>query len=125
MKTITVGNTHGLQQGKTAIATTLTRADTYRAGEQWRPARNLPHNTSVEAVNHFGRHMTERGDILRVVSIEGPAVQIEVQDIRAVETDKLTDQDFQALGYRDRADYMADWGDVFGSRIWLMKIRRL
>lgn len=47
------------------------------------------------------------------------------QDIRAVETDKLTDQDFQALGYRDRADYMADWGEVFGGRVWLMKIRRL
>lgn len=98
MKSIIVGNTNGLKRGKNAIATAVTRADTYRTGDQqWRSAQGLEHGTMVDEVNHFGRHTTARGEVLRVESIDGPAVKVEVQDIRLVEPDKLTDADFQSL----------------------------
>lgn len=125
MKSIVVGNTNGLKRGKTAIATALTRADTYRANGKWQSAQDLEHGTSVEAVNHFGRHTTERGEVLNAESIDGPTVKIKVVDIQAVEPDRLTESDFRALGYTDQADYMADWGEVFGSKVWLMKVQRV
>ena len=124
MQTIIVGNTHGLREGKNAIATAITRADMFRQGSVWHSASVLEHNTVVEAVNHSGRHTTTTGEVLLVESLDSPPVKVQVEDIKAVELDRLTDADFQALGYADRADYMADWGNVIGSRVWLMRIRR-
>lgn len=125
MQTIIVGNAHGLRDGKNAIATAITRADMFRQGGEWHSAGELAHNTVVEAVNHFGRHTTTTGEVLMVEALDSPAVKVQVEDIKVVELDRLTDADFQALGYADLADYMADWGDVIGSRVWLMRIRRV
>jgi hypothetical protein len=125
VKTIVVGNKHGLSPGKTFIATPLTRADGYREGDKWYSAADLAHDTVVEAVNHFGRHTTETGETLLVKSLDSPTVKVQVLRIRAVEVDKLTETDFRLLGYANRADYLADWGDVQGPRIWLIDIKRL
>jgi hypothetical protein len=123
MKQVTVGNINGIRQGKRALAAPVTRADTYRTDEGWRSAADLEHGTSVAEVNHYGRHTTAKGDRLLVKAIDGDKAEVDVLDIRLVEPDKLTDQDFQALGYDNRTDYMTDWGDVFGPRIWLMNVR--
>lgn len=126
MRKLFLGNTNGLKRGKTIIATPITRADTYRSnGQGWQSAQALPHNTPVDEVNHFGRHSSVRGELVRIESLDNPPVNVEIVDIRAVETDKLIDADFVSMGYRDRADYMADWGDVFGGRLWIMRIRRV
>lgn len=121
-----VESTHGLGQQRTAIATAFTRADTYRAdGQAWRSAQDLPHDTPVDEVNHFGRHTTARGEVLRVSSVDGPIVDVKVLDIRAVETKQLTDADFRTLGYVNYDDYAADWGAAFGDRVWLMRIEQV
>jgi hypothetical protein len=125
LKTIIVGNTNGLKRGKTAIATSLTRADTWRVGDSWHGTQDLTHDTAVDEVNHFGRHTTARGEVLRVESLDGPAVTVRILDIRAVEPDRLTETDFRALGYRDKADYASDWGEVMGDKIWLMRIEQM
>jgi hypothetical protein len=126
VKSIVVTSTDSFRHGKTALATGLTSADTYRDGEQWQSAKDLPHNTYVSEVNHFGRHTTTKGEVMLVESLLGePSVKVEVIDIRAVDPERLTSADFQALGYTDKAEYMGDWGEVFGSRIWLLHIRPL
>lgn len=123
MKTIIIG--HALKPGKTAIATALTKADTYRIGAEWRSAQELAHNTAVEEVKHFGRHTTLKGEVLWAEAPDSPATQVQILDIRLVEPARLTEADFQALGYANRADYMADWGDILGDKIWLMRIKQV
>lgn len=125
MQTIVIGNTHGLRPDKHVIATAVTRADTYLENGAWHSAAGLPHGTVVQAVNHFGRHVTTTGEELLVRSLEREPVKIRVREIRLVEVDRLTDADFRAMGYKDRADYQADWGEIMGNRVWLMEIKRL
>lgn len=128
MKTVIVGNTNGLKRGKTAIATSLTAMDQFQPldSNQWHSADEAEHGTPVKAVNHFGRHVTEQGDILLVESIkkDTPA-RVEVLEIRAVDVDQLMEEDFQALGYTGRDDYMLDWGHIMGNRVWLIRIKHL
>lgn len=45
-----------------------------------------------------------------------------MDEIRAVETAQLTDTDFATLGYVNLDEYKADWGDLFGSRLWLIRV---
>lgn len=125
MQTIVVGNAHGLRPSKNAIAAPITRADRCRIGTTWHPAAELPHGTSVDEVNHFGRHTITRGEALRVESLGLAPIMVEVLAIQVTEVAKLTDSDFQSLGYTDRADYMADWGEINGPRVWLYRIEYL
>jgi len=125
MQTIVVGNAHGLRPGKNAIVTPITRADRCRIGAAWRSPADLPHDTSVDEVNHFGRHTTSRGEVLRVESLGLAPIMVEVLYIQVAEVAKLTDSDFRSLGYTDRADYMADWGEISGPRVWLYRIAYL
>ncbi len=124
MKSIRIVNVNGMKQGKAALLTSATKQDRYRIGSVWYPLSTWQHGKQVDEVNHFGRHSTAIGDIINVKSIEGESVaQVKVLAIEMAEPERLADDDFQALGYASREEYMADWGSLFGQKTWLLRIK--
>ncbi|MEP7289365.1 MAG: hypothetical protein ABI947_26745 [Chloroflexota bacterium] len=76
----------------------MTRVDTYKVNNShWQSAQDLPHNTI-------------RIDKILVKSlVNEPVIMVKVIDIRAVNTDLLTIDDFARLDYADRDEYLQGW----------------
>lgn len=115
------------EQGKRCICAPLTRADSYRSAGQdtWTSADGIGHDTRASEIRiASGRYAFAAGEILQIVPVlEGKPLQVEILSIRAVDPKQLTASSWAQLGYIDYADYMADWGAVFGPRVWLMAIK--
>jgi len=126
VKEVMVLNANGLQQGKRVLVLAATRADTYKARDgTWKGAVDLKHGDAVAAVNHVGRHNFEVADELHVHAMEGESADVKITGIKLVETPRLTEADFRAIGYDNRDAYMRDWGDVLGERVWFFHFQYL
>lgn len=113
-----------MSRDKTAIASALTRRDGAQIEGKWVHAADLAHGTQVDQVNHFGQFLSVKGEYAKVEVVEGRSAVVRIVEIRAMAVDQMTDADFNALGYADRAAYDADWGQVYGAKIWYMKIAK-
>ena len=122
--TIAVASTKRIVEGKRCIVTSVAKSDRYRVGEVWHSAKDIEHDTPADEVNHFNRHTSVKGSIVHVNPLLAePSIDVQILSIRAVDPRRLTPETFAQLGYIDYADYAADWGRVFGDRVWLMTIK--
>lgn len=116
-------------RSKTAMLTVATWADYYRLGEDWRDLqmwRLWNHGKYVNEVSHLGEYTTVQGDILTVCPMDRDDVvcQVQITEIRMVDCENLTDQEIHELGYLNREEYNAQWGDINtddSSRGWFMR----
>ena len=125
MKSIIFLNKNGLRPNKHVLVGMVTKIDHAQLKDHsgWTSANLLTHGTTAQAVKHAGRHIFEVGDAIAVKALDGVYAEIELIGIRLVEVDRLTEVDFHAVGYDNRAEYMSDWGDVVGARAWFYLFR--
>jgi len=122
--TIAVASTKRIIEGKRCIVTSVTKADRYRVGDAWHNAVGIEHDTPADEVTHFNRHTSVKGATVHVNPLlDEPSIDVQILSIRAVDPRRLSPETFTQLGYIDYDDYMADWGRVFGDRVWLMAIK--
>lgn len=128
MISVSMENTRRIsEQGKRCVCAQLTRSDSYRSAGQdtWTSNDTIEHDTRASEIRIAGgRYVFKVGDTVQINPLlEGKPIQVQILSIRAVEPKKLTAASWVQLGYIDYEDYMADWGEVFGERVWLMAIK--
>lgn len=124
---IAVLDAERMTRAKTALLTLMTRQDRYRIGDTWHnAAERWGNGENVDEVNHYGRHQMAAGDVLIVERIDGkPIMHVQIDGIRMMHTDALTQADIAALGYDNREMFAAEWQDVFGGKVWWYEMRRI
>jgi len=115
---------------KTAILNGATRRDRYREpGSEWQQAdmARWQHGAVVEAVNHFGRHITQAGDVLAIMSFDTMRIvqHARVRRIMMCSVDALTESEAISLGYESVADFQAHHSELHGRHMWMVYIQRL
>lgn len=127
-KSIVVLRPDKLQAGATAIHIGATRTDACRIGSQWFDRdTHWTHGQSIDQVSlHRNRHQFSVGDTLHIEDpLEGDFGYVVITGIVMMDTAKFTQADFQELGFRDRDEYLADWGKVFEGRVWYFYVNRI
>lgn len=124
-KTIIVANAERIRQGKRALLTAATKMDNYRVqGGTWRNMLDWQHGQRVSEVRHFGRHTTAVGDTVGVEDDTGRKHgRVEIESIEMVDTDKLTVQHLDSLGYDSWENFAAAEPGYQNRRAWLVRIR--
>lgn len=112
----------GRMPDKSALLTGVTRMDEYRQDSTWRHLDDgWQHGRSVDAIQHAGKRHFSAGDVLQINNmLSQPVAQVMITTIEMIETKQMTDADAQALGYRDKAEYMAE-GYMGDARGWLIR----
>lgn len=116
-----------MQRAKTAMLAMVTKQDRCRINGTWYSVnQRWQHGQPVEEVNHYGKHTTALGDVIIAQRIDEITIaHVQVNAIEMADTNQLTEADINALGYADRAEFNADWGEVFSGRCWLFRITHL
>jgi hypothetical protein len=115
---------------RTGFLAAGTRADRYRTtpDSSWQGIYDgWEEGKHVESVSHFGRHQTDRGDILILESLKGEVLaQVQVVDIIMVQNEALSDEHLQALGYASRQEYDQDYGRlIMSGKAWFFKVEHV
>ncbi len=123
MKTVVVRRAEHLLQGKSAIMTGATRSDKARVGEEWHGWDTFMHGLQVEEVNHFGRHFTCTGDTLQIrdENTQQIVCQVQVVEIKCVQTGLFNTEELSALGFDSRGAYEVTHGTA-DRRAWFIRV---
>jgi len=116
-----------LPTNKTVLVTSANGADHYWVGSVMHVLRTeFRHGKKVDKVSLMSRHHMAIGEAINVRGLDGNIIAtVLVKSLQMVNPELLDDADFTEMGYRDRVEYMADWGEIFGRRVWLLRIERL
>lgn len=121
MRTMIVDRAERLLNANDAIMTPLTPADRYFDGEQWHRPQNLAHDDPVHAVQHFGTHVSELGELIAIQSNTTANIigQFQIMSISLIETLKLTETQVKALGFDTHGELLRKVGE---RRMWYMDV---
>src|SRR5262245_36099059 len=112
---------------KTAMVSPATPKDRAWIGKAHFRASDLKQRQEVDRVNHFGRHTTERGDLLAVKDLKhNVIVHLRVTRIRVMDLENSTDEEFMALGYKNRQDFATgEYSHAAKGRHWYIEVEQI
>lgn len=121
MKTVMVKGGAGMPHEKRAMMTAATNMDRHYIKDQWFSFRDWRHDIQVEQVKHFNRHVTQVGDVVAVRDTDSQEIvtQVQIAEIRMVETSMLAEAQVKELGFSSRDDLVKAYGD---RRMWYMQV---
>jgi hypothetical protein len=132
IRPITIDDTEGVLVGPaaTAVLAPASRHDTYQVGDEWFGVGDFDrwqYGRDVQGINLWQRFLFLVADILEIHDLEGKTPQYaEIQGIKMIDCAKITDDDIQLLGYKDRAQWLEQTsGGLGGRHAWLLAIDRL
>lgn len=113
---------------RSALLAPRMRADQCRIAGHWYSAPDLPSPTEVEAINHYGRHVTEVGGVIDLYAAVGQAhlASVEVMRLTLTTLDDLTPVQVGQLGAPDLDALRTGWaGALAGNPCWLIEYVRI
>ena len=115
----------GLLDGtKTALLAPATRSDQALIDGEVVTLDAVPLRAPVQQVQHFGRHASTVGEPIAARSVStGSQYDALITALYLIRSDDLTPEELGALGYEDRSDFDAEWGDKLKHRrAWFIRI---